>query len=68
MCVYGAGGGHIVFSEDHVGILVNVGVASCLHSVSLINGLILANLHKFIIGWGKMLNRFGDLDPIFKVT
>ena len=34
------GGGHIVFSADTVG----VGVATCLHSISLLNGQILAKL------------------------
>ena len=36
----GGGGGHIVFSADPVG----VGIASCPHSVSLLNGHILAKL------------------------
>ena len=36
----GRGGGHIVFSADPVG----VGVASCPHSISLLNGHILAKL------------------------
>ena len=36
------GGGHIVFSADPVGI--GVGVATCLHSISLLNGQILAKL------------------------
>ena len=34
----GGGGGHIVFSADPVG------VASCPHSISLLNGHILAKL------------------------
>ena len=34
----GGGGGHIVFSADPVG------VASCSHSISLLNGHILAKL------------------------
>ena len=34
VCVGGGGGGHIVFSGDPVGI----GVATCLHSISLLNG------------------------------
>ena len=46
MCVEGGGGvgggGHIVFSADPVG----VGVATCLHSISLLNGQILAKLTK----------------------
>ena len=40
VCVWGGGGGHIVFSADPVG----VGVASCPHSISLLNGHILAKL------------------------
>ena len=36
----GGVGGHIVFSADPVG----VGVATCLHSISLLNGHILAKL------------------------
>ena len=48
----GAGGGHIVFSADPVG------VATCLHSISLLNGQILAKL-TYIYHWrGKMLIRF----------
>ena len=50
----GMGKGHIVFSADPVG----VGVATCLHSVSLLNGQILPNLHKYIRRRGKMLIRF----------
>ena len=48
------GGGYIVFSADPVGVGVGVsvgvgigvlvGVASCLHSISLMNGWILAKL------------------------
>ena len=38
----GGGGAHIDFSADPVG--VGVGVASCLHSISLMNGWILAKL------------------------
>ena len=34
-------GGHIVFSADPAG---GVGVASCLHTISLLNGHILAKL------------------------
>ena len=39
-------GGHTVFSADHVGVsvVVDVGIASCLHSVSLMNRWILAEL------------------------
>ena len=48
------GGGHIVFSADPVGI--SIGVATCLHSVSLLNGQILAKL--ISLEWGKMLIRF----------
>ena len=40
----GWGGGHIVFSADPVG--VGVGVATCLNSISLLNGQILAKLTK----------------------
>ena len=36
----GGGGGHIIFSPDPIG----VGVATCLHSISLLNGQILAKL------------------------
>ena len=42
-------GWHIAFSADPVG----VGVASCLHSISLMNDGFWPNLHKFIIGLGK---------------
>ena len=38
----GVGGGHIFFSADPVG--VGIRVASCLHSISLLNGQILAKL------------------------
>ena len=43
-------GGHIVFSADPVGVgvgggvVVGVEVATCLHSISLLNGQILAKL------------------------
>ena len=59
----GVGGGHIVFSADPVGI------ASCPHSISLLNGRILAKL-TLIYHWEeeKCWLDFGDLDPIFKVT
>ena len=53
----GGGGGHIVFSADPVGVGILVDVASCLHSISLLNGQILAKL-KYMIGRGKMLIRF----------
>ena len=36
----GVGGGHIVFSADPV----SLGVATCPHSISLLNGQILAKL------------------------
>ena len=51
-------GGHIVFSADPVGVS-GVGVSSCPHSVSLLNGHILAKLTQ-IYPWegGKMLIRF----------
>ena len=38
------GGGHVVFSADPDGVSVGVGVATCLHSVALLNGQILAKL------------------------
>ena len=48
-------GGHIVFSGDPVG----VGVASCLHSISLMDGWILARLTQFYHWVGeKKLIRF----------
>ena len=52
---HGVGGGHIVFSVDPVGF----GIATCLHSISLLNGQILAKLTQ-IYHWkgGKMLIRF----------
>ena len=60
-----AGWGHIVFSVDPVG----VGVATCLHSVSLLNGKILAKLTQIYHWEGeKCWLDFGDFDPIFKVT
>ena len=37
------GGGHIVFSADPVGVS-GIGVASCPHSISLLNGHILTKL------------------------
>ena len=57
------GGGHIVFSVDPVG----VGVASCLHSISLMNEWILAKQIYHWVGEKCWLD-FDDLDPIFKVT
>ena len=65
--------GNIVFSADTigVGVLVGVliGVTSCLHSVFLMNGWILAKLTQ-IYYWVRENSwlDFGDLDPIFKVT
>ena len=43
---WGVGGGHIVFSADPVGVSggVDVSVSSCPHSISLLNGHILAKL------------------------
>ena len=38
------GGGHIVFNVDPLRIGILVGVASCLHSISLMNRWILAKL------------------------
>ena len=64
------GGGHIVFSADPVGGGgVGVRVASCPHTISLLNGHILAKLTQ-IYHWegDKCWLDFGDLDPIFKVT
>ena len=66
---WGVGVGDIVFSADPVG----VGVATCLHSISLLNGQVLAKLTQIYHwegggGGGEMLIRFGYLDPIFKVT
>ena len=52
------GRGHIVFSGDPVG---GSGVATCLHSISLLNGQILAKLYTNIslgVGGGGMLIRF----------
>ena len=53
----GEGGGgrrHIVFSADPGG----VGVATCLHSISLLNGQILAKLTQIYHWEGGMLIRF----------
>ena len=59
------GGGHIVFSADPVG----VGIASCPHSIYLLNRHILAKLTQIYHWEGKKCwLDFGDLDPIFKVT
>ena len=44
MSPHHGGGGHIVFSADPVG------VATCLHSISLLNGQILAKLTQ-IYNW-----------------
>ena len=54
MGVVGGGGGgeHIVFSADPVG------VATCLHTISLLNGQILAKHTNISLGGGKMLIRF----------
>ena len=64
-------GGRIACSGDPVGvsigILVGIGIASCLHSISLMNGWILARLTQIYHGVGKRLD-FDDLDLIFKVT
>ena len=63
----GGGGEHIVFSADPVG--VGGGVASCPHSISLLNGQILAKLTQIYHWEGeKCWLDFDDLDPIFKVT
>ena len=61
----GRGRGTYCFSADPVG----VSVATCLHSISLLNGQILAKLTQLYHWEGeKCLLDFGDLDPIFKVT
>ena len=46
-------GGHIVFSADLVGVGVSVRVASCLHSISLMKGWILAKLTQIYHLMGK---------------
>ena len=48
------GVGHMVFSADPVGVNVGVGVAvaTCLHSISLLNGQILAKLTQ-IYHWAQ---------------
>ena len=57
--------GHIVFSADPVGF--GVGVATCLHSISLLNGQILAKLTKIYYWEGeKCWLDFGDLDLFFQ--
>ena len=57
------GWGHIVFSADPVS------VATCLHSISLLNGQILAKLTQiYHLEGEKCWLDFEDLDPIFKVT
>ena len=44
---YGGGvGGHIVFSADPVSVGIGIGVDTCLHSISLLNGQILDKLTK----------------------
>ena len=53
-CGRGVGGEHIVFSADPVG----VGIATCLHSISLLNGQILATYTNISLGGEKMLIRF----------
>ena len=64
--IVGGGGGHIAFSADPI---VGVGVASCPHSISLLNGHILAKFTQIYHWEGeKCWLDFGDLDPIFKVT
>ena len=40
----GVGGGHIVFSADPGGGGGGGGIATCLHSISFLNGQILAKL------------------------
>ena len=61
--------GHIVFSADPVGVGVVVGIAFCPHSISLLNGHILAKLTQIYHWEGeKCWLDFGDFDPIFKVT
>ena len=65
MSPHHVGGAHIVFSADPVG----GGVASCPHSISLLNGHILAKFTQLYHWEGKKCCLdFGDLDPIFKVT
>ena len=63
------GEGHTVFSADPVGVSGVGGGASCPHSISLLNGHILAKLTQIYHWVGeKCWLDFGDLDPIFKVT
>ena len=47
------GGWGIVFSADPVGVGVGVGVASCPHSISLLNRHILAKLTQIYHWEGK---------------
>ena len=54
VCVCVGGGGHIVFSADPVGD--GVGVATCLHSISLLNGQILAKLTQIYHWEGENAN------------
>ena len=58
---------HIVFSADPAG--VGISAASCLHSISLMNGWILAKLTQIyhLVGEKCWLG-FDDLGLIFKVT
>ena len=67
--------GHIIISVDPVsvgflvGVGILVGVAFRLHSISLMNGWILAKLTQVyhLVG-GKYWLDFDDRDPIIKVT
>ena len=53
----------IIFNADPVG------VATCLYSISLLNGQILARLTQIYYWEGEKCRLdFGDLDFIFKVT
>ena len=59
-------GAHVAFSVDPGG---GGSVATCLQSISLLNGQILAKLTQIYHWEGeKCWLDFGDLDPIFKVT
>ena len=55
------GGGHTVFSADIVG--VGVSVASCVHSISLMNGWIMAKLTKIYHWVGKNADKILTLTP-----